>query len=81
MKFVGQSGRKDMRVAQDNRIPWTLFGPVPIILTLCIPWQDRRHKYCFVAVVVYAEDDVLAADVLVDADIVLIDVVSPGGNW
>ena len=80
MEFVGQTGRKDMRVTQDNRIPRTLFGSIPINLTLCIPWQGRRQKYRFVAVVVDTENDVLAADVFVDSNIILIDVVSPSGK-
>src|ERR1700722_3856224 len=69
-----------MSVAQDDRITGTLFGSICIDLTLCYPGKRRRHKYRFVAVVVDGKQDVLATDVLVDPNIVLIDVVAPGGK-
>ena len=69
-----------MRVSQDNPIPGTLLVSVAVVLTLRVPWKIRRRIYRLVAAIEYSKDDVLGADVLVNPDIVLIDVVSPGGK-
>ncbi len=80
VEFVRQAGRKRMRVPQNNRVPWSLFRAIPIELAFGNTGERGRNKDGFVAVAVDPEEDVLAADVLVDAHVILIDVVGPGGK-
>src|SRR5580704_35756 len=80
VEFVGEAGSKDMCITQDNPVPGSLLVSISINLTLGKSRQGRRREYRFVAVAVNAEEGVSAADVFVDANVKLIEVISSGGK-